>query len=97
MITKLVTTETDQDFHSVIKFKIKESILSGGYKIKETSFAVREDFCPPVRNARSRLIQYVKENGSAFKLCFDKLPSGGNIYSYNSTSDSEQQIRTIAR
>lgn len=76
----------------LLRFKDKESILSVGHKMKGTDYAVREDFCLAVRQARAKLIKYAKEQRSPFKLRFDKLHIGDNVYSYESVSDSVKQI-----
>lgn len=69
-------------------FKTKENILACGRKLKDTCFAIREDFAPSTRLARSKLLKFVKPQKCAFKLSLDKLHVGSRCYSYDAASDS---------
>uniref|UniRef100_A0A6B0VBG9 Putative tick transposon n=1 Tax=Ixodes ricinus TaxID=34613 RepID=A0A6B0VBG9_IXORI len=53
------------------RFKDKESILAAGFKLKDTHFAVREDFSEAVRFARSKLYEYGKSLNVPFKVRFN--------------------------
>ncbi|KAM7298776.1 uncharacterized protein ISCGN_019345 [Ixodes scapularis] len=67
-------------------FKDKERILARGLKLKDTNFAIREDFSTDVRQARSKLIQFAKTQNTPFKLRFDKLIIGNSCYAYDIAS-----------
>lgn len=57
------------------------------FKLKGTNFAIREDFSAAVRQVRSKLIRFAKEQGGPFKLRFDKVVMNGKSYYYDVTSD----------
>lgn len=79
----------------LLRFKDKETILSAGHKLRGTRFAIREDFCPAVRQARANLLKFAKEKGSAFKLRFDKLHIDKHVYTYDNTSDSVRLFNPV--
>lgn len=55
---------------------------------KGSEYAVREDVCLAVRQARARLIHYPSDRDAAFKLRFDKLQAGDNVYTSDNMFDS---------
>ncbi|XP_072144147.1 uncharacterized protein [Dermacentor andersoni] len=69
-------------------FKSKENILACGRKLKATNFAIREDFAPATRIARSKLLGFIRPQKCAFKLHVDKLLVNNKRYHYDPTSDS---------
>lgn len=69
-------------------FKTKDTILACGPKLKDTSYAIREDFAFATRLARSKLIQFIRPKKCAFKLNVDKLHVGHKCYVYDPVSDS---------
>lgn len=71
-----------------VNFKTKEEILSCGPKLKNTNFAVREDFAATARLARSKLLKFIRPAKCAFKLRLDRLHVGQKCYYYDAPSDS---------
>lgn len=69
-------------------FKTKDSILLCGPKLKNTTYAIREDFASATRLARSKLLKFIKPQKCAFKLRLDKLLVGNKCYFYNPATDS---------
>lgn len=76
-----------------LRFKDKEQILSSGFKLKNTPFAVREDFSLAVRIARARLLAFAKEKNVPFKLRFDKLKLDNRTYEYNHDTNCITEVR----
>lgn len=71
----------------LLRFKDKESILAAGHKLKNTTFAVREDFSESVRLARGKLYQFAEPQNVPFKIRFDKLHIHNKRYIYDPISD----------
>lgn len=71
-----------------MNFKTKEEILSCGPKLKNTNFAIREDFASATRLARSKLLKFIRPAQCAFKLRLDRLHVGKKCYYYDASSDS---------
>lgn len=69
-------------------FKTKENILACGRQLRGTDYAIREDFAPATRYARSKLIQFIRPQKCAFKLSVDKLHVGSKSYFYDATTDA---------
>lgn len=74
-------------------FKTKEKILSCGIKLKDTTFAVREDFAAATRLARSKLLKFIRPQKCAFKLRVDKLIVGNKSYFYDAKTDKVTELR----
>lgn len=55
--------------------------------MKETHYAVREDLCLAVRRDSAKLIRCSKEQGTPFKLRFDKIYTHDNVYLHDSSSE----------
>lgn len=72
----------------LVNFKTKEIILACGRKLKETQFAIREDFASVTRFARSKLLKFIRPQKCAFKLQLDKLHVGSKCYFYDPASDT---------
>lgn len=72
--------------------KDKQSILSVGHRMKGTQYAVRGDFCLAVHQAKAKLNGYSKVKGILFKPRVHQLYIAGNVYMYQSFSDSVKQI-----
>ncbi|CAN8026503.1 unnamed protein product, partial [Ixodes persulcatus] len=80
----------------IVKFcstKQKDLILGKAYKFKGTAFAVSEDFSPAVREARRELLQFARPQNKPFKLKFNKLLIGTQIFVYNPESESVVEDR----
>lgn len=60
-------------------FKDKSRLIVAGHKLKETSFAVREDYSAKVRLARKKFLAYGQQSKATFKIHFDKLIIGKNF------------------
>ncbi|XP_077536042.1 uncharacterized protein LOC144148372 [Haemaphysalis longicornis] len=73
-------------------FKTKEKILSCGPNLKETTFAVREDFAAATRIARAKLLKFIRPQKCAFKLRVDKLIVGNKSYFYDPKTDSVKEF-----
>ncbi|KAH6922487.1 hypothetical protein HPB50_014906 [Hyalomma asiaticum] len=56
-----------------------------------SSFAVREDYCAPVRASRKKLHKFGVQMGSQFKIRFDKLLIDDKQFAYDADSDSVKQ------
>ncbi|XP_042142396.1 uncharacterized protein LOC121833297 [Ixodes scapularis] len=54
-------------------FKHKEAVLSSGYRLKDSGFAVSDDFSRPVQLARRKLVEFAKTQNSRFRLRMDRL------------------------
>ncbi|XP_077548208.1 uncharacterized protein LOC144161012 [Haemaphysalis longicornis] len=73
-------------------FKTKEKILGCGIKLKETTFAVREDFAAATRLARAKLLKFIRPKKCAFMLRMDKLFVGNKTYLYDAKNDSITEL-----
>lgn len=69
-------------------FKAKDGILSCGPKLKNTNYAIREDFAAATRLARSKILKYIRPAKCAFELKLDKLLVGKRVYYYDCVSDT---------
>lgn len=69
-------------------FKAKDSILACGRQLKGTNYAIREDFAPATRQARFKLLQFVRPQKCAFKFTLDKLHVGNKTYFYDVATDA---------
>lgn len=65
-------------------FKVKDALLSCGYKLKGSQFAIGEDFSLSVRTARKKLLEFARSQNKPYKLRFDKLTIEGKQYIYDS-------------
>ncbi|XP_070385574.1 uncharacterized protein [Dermacentor albipictus] len=52
------------------RFKVKEQLLSCGSRLKDKEYAIREDFSPAIRYARSKLVEYALATNLSFKTTF---------------------------
>ncbi|XP_077550763.1 uncharacterized protein LOC144164040 [Haemaphysalis longicornis] len=74
-------------------FKTKEKIVSCGIKLKDTTFAVREDFAAATRLGRAKLLEFIRPRKCAFKLRVDKLIVGNKSYFYDAKADKITELR----
>lgn len=68
--------------------KHKDGILSACYKLKNTGFAVSEDFSPAVREARRKLIEFAKQQGKQYKLRSNRLVIDNKTFCFDSAKNS---------
>lgn len=52
------------------RFKDKDFILASGAKLKDTDFAVREDFSATVRHARRKLLEFARQHDGKFEQTY---------------------------
>lgn len=64
-------------------FKIKQDLLSKGFKLKDSGFSVSEDFSANVRYERKQLLEFAREQESNFKLRFNKLIIDGKTFIFD--------------
>lgn len=70
----------------VVKFanyKIKECALSSTKKLKNTDYAISQDYSQKTRLARKQLVEFGKSQQNTFKLRHDKLTIGDAIYIFD--------------
>lgn len=77
-------------------FKTKERILACGRMLKDTDYAIREDFAAATRLARSKLLQFIRPQKCAFKLSLDKLHVNKRCYIYDHSCDKIVEINKIS-
>lgn len=75
------------------RFKVKSNILSTGPKLKDTSYAIRDDYSTRLQTARKMLFNYARERSTNFKIRFDKLTMNGRQFIYNSETNSLQEVQ----
>lgn len=65
------------------QFKTKESILSNGFKLKDTPYSASQDYCFATRNAQRELLRFARDQGGPFKLRYKKVVIGKKSYHYD--------------
>lgn len=80
----------------LLDFRQKSSILKSGYKLKNTSFSIGEDFSPRIRDIRRKLWNSAKENREKkekVSLVFDKLFINNQAFTW----DEEKNDKVLAQ
>lgn len=68
-----------------------ESILSKGYKLKNTTISVSRDYSEAVRDKRRKLLQFsrgLRKNGDRVRLVFNKLFINDDAYMWDTESNT---------
>lgn len=71
-----------------VSFKEKQRVLAAARKLKGTDYSISEDYSEKVRLERKKLLQFARERGGDFKLNFNKLKIGTQVFRYDAASDS---------
>lgn len=66
-----------------LSFKDKECVLGSAYKIKGSGFPAREDYPPPIRFARRKLLEFAQTQKTRIKLRCDRLSISDKPFSFN--------------
>lgn len=74
------------------QFKIKEAILSNGFKLKDTPYSVGQDYCFATRTAQRELLRFAREHGGPLKLRYKKVVIGKKSYHYDATRKEVKEI-----
>ncbi|KAH9379158.1 hypothetical protein HPB48_017525 [Haemaphysalis longicornis] len=74
------------------QFKIKEAILSNGFKLKDTPYSVAQDYCFATRTAQRELLRFAREHGGQFKLRYKNVVIGKKSYPYDATRKEVKEI-----
>ncbi|KAH8037187.1 hypothetical protein HPB51_008869 [Rhipicephalus microplus] len=72
-----------------------ESILSKGFKLKNTALRVARDYSEAVRDKRRKLLQFsksLKKDGDRIRLVFNKLFVNDDVYTWDPKSNSVKQL-----
>lgn len=69
-------------------FKDKNNILGAAHKLKNTDFAIGEDFSFSTRLARRKLVSFARDLDKPFKLTVDKLHIDKKTYFYDNETDT---------
>lgn len=67
--------------------------MSATPKLKNTEFAVREDYSARVRLARKKLYLYAEPTKNQFKIRFDRLHMNKKQFVYNAESDTVIELK----
>ncbi|XP_077491262.1 uncharacterized protein LOC144101915 [Amblyomma americanum] len=70
-----------------LSFKEKNRVLSNAAKLKDTDWAISEDYSAKVWQQRKKLMQFAKARGGKLKLRFNKLNLDNKTYMYNIETD----------
>lgn len=76
-------------------FKHKEAVLSSGYRLKDSGFAVSDDFSRPVQLARRKLVEFAKTQNSRFRLRMDRLHINDRCFMFDHESDNVREVDDI--
>ncbi|XP_040063069.1 uncharacterized protein LOC115323763 [Ixodes scapularis] len=73
-------------------FKVKQHVLSRGFKLKNSNFSVGEDFSDKVRYERKQLVEFAKSQQKPFKLRFDKIIIDDKRYYFDNTEGRVKEM-----
>lgn len=76
-------------------FEDKERILEFRFGLKDSAFAIREDFSIGVRRCRSQLVLSAKARNAPFKLRFHKLILDNCTYLYDEAWDWVKMVNKL--
>lgn len=62
--------------------KLKDSVLSAAYKLKDTSYSISKNVSPGVQEVPRKLLAFPKAQDAKFKLCFNMLLFGDKAYTH---------------
>lgn len=69
-------------------YKDKQKVLASAFKLKGSTVSIGEDFSPPTRLARRKLVEFAKIQKQKFNLSVDRLRMGKETYVYNPDSNT---------
>ncbi|XP_042142662.1 uncharacterized protein LOC120840287 [Ixodes scapularis] len=75
-----------------LRYKDRQNILSLGFKLKDSVYAIREDLSDAVRTARNKLYLFAQSQNETFKIRYDKLHMNNKCYKYDVSSDSVIEV-----
>ncbi|XP_077528536.1 uncharacterized protein LOC144140913 [Haemaphysalis longicornis] len=73
-------------------FKTKETILSNGKKLKDTTYSIGQDFSRSVQNSRKHLIAFARSKSTAFSCPYKTLLLGSKRYVFDEMSQTVKEI-----
>ncbi|XP_040074143.1 uncharacterized protein LOC120846445 [Ixodes scapularis] len=79
-----------------LSFKVKQHVLSQGFKLKNRGFSVDEDFSDKVRFERKQLLEHAKSQEMPYKLRFNKFSNEGVDYFYDSAEGRVKAKKILA-
>lgn len=74
-------------------FKTKERILSQSFKLKETNYAISQDYSASVRIARAKLVAHGRSLNCPFKLRYDKLYANQKCFVFDDVSGTVTEMQ----
>lgn len=75
-------------------YKTKQKVLLQGRKLKETSYAMSEDYSAQVRLERRHIISFAKKQTHPFKLRFKRLNIGNSTYIFDNEAKEVVQCNS---
>lgn len=63
-----------------LSYKVKQSVLERGYKLRKSGMSVGEDFSTTIQYEHRQLLNFAKTQDSRFKLRFNKLTIENKSY-----------------
>ncbi|XP_075526844.1 uncharacterized protein LOC142558589 isoform X3 [Dermacentor variabilis] len=96
---KPMANKTRPIIFKLLDFRDKTKILRNCQKLKDTVYAISEDFSPRVRDIRKKLWQYGKarkESGDKVALVYDKLKINSCLYSWDEKNNEVTSITSTS-